>query len=456
MNRIGVVTEREFLSTVRRTSYLIVTFGMPFFAALYFGLFALVPAYVMSRTGQSRRNQGIVNEAAIVRMEYAGMRGSADLGAADPVPLTRGRIAGALLEEAGVTVRFRLFPSRQAAIAALAAGAIGKFYLVPADYVATGRIETYEPDEATVSFGSSEGRRALERLLSRSLLAGRLPNEIMARAETPIDPAKSDSFLVRADGRVAPSNASERLAKVAIPGVFAILLLISLMTSAGYLLHGLSEEKESRVIEVILASVRPHELLFGKLLGLGAAGLLQLAVWVSVGGFSTSFLLAAALAALDWRLFLGCLVFFILGFLMIGSLMTGTGMLGSSARESQQFAAIWSLAAILPPAMTWMVILDDPNGGVARAIGWFPLSAPITMMLRLGTGKVPAWDLLVAIALLAAAVWLSIRASAALLRVGLLTYGRRPALREIIRQVRRGGGPRAAPADRAGARGNPR
>ena len=121
---------------------------------------------------------------------------------------------------------------------------------------------------------------------------------------------------------------------------------------------------------------------------------------------------------------------------MLGSLMTGTGALGSNARETQQMAAIWSTLTILPPALTWIGILDAPNGGLARALGWFPLTAPIVMMLRLGTGQVPWWDVLVAILCLVAGVYLSVRVSGALFRLGLLMYGKRPTLKEIFRQLR--------------------
>ncbi len=187
---------------------------------------------------------------------------------------------------------------------------------------------------------------------------------------------------------------------------------------------------------MILSSVRPKDLLFGKLIGLGAAGLLQLAVWVSVGSFATSLLAAAAMAILDWKLFLFCLLFFVGGFLMMGSLMTGTGALGSSARESQQFSAIWTVSLVIPPAVTWMLILDEPNSWMARALGWFPLTGPLTMMIRLGTGKVPLWDVVVALFCLAAGVYVAIRGAAALFRLGLLMYGKRPTLAEIARQLR--------------------
>ncbi|HYS78171.1 MAG TPA: hypothetical protein VEO94_04990, partial [Candidatus Dormibacteraeota bacterium] len=97
---------------------------------------------------------------------------------------------------------------------------------------------------------------------------------------------------------------------------------------------------------------------------------------------------------------------------------------------------IWTLCLVIPPAMTWMLILDEPNAWMARALGWFPLTGPLTMMIRLGTGKVPLWDVVVALLCLAAGVYIAIRGGAALFRLGLLMYGKRPTLAEIARQLR--------------------
>jgi ABC-2 type transport system permease protein len=317
-------------------------------------------------------------------------------------------------------------------VAALVARQVDRVYVVPADYLKSGGVETYQRLDASFNIGRARGRESLEKLLERSLIADRIPAEMRPLVERPIAASASRSFTVADNGTIAALDAVGRIARVAIPGVFAILFFMSVMVSAGYLLQGVSEEKENRVIEVILSSVRPDQLLFGKLLGLGAAGLLQLVVWIAVATMATSLLAAAALAVL----FFGCLLFFVLGFLMLGSLMTGTAALGTTAREGQQMATIWSTLTIMPPAFTWMGVLDAPNGALARALGWFPLTAPITMMLRLGTGQVPWWDVLVSAASLVVGVYLSIRVAGALFRLGLLMYGKRPSLREIFRQLR--------------------
>ena len=442
MSKVAVVIQREFLSTVKRRSYLIVTFGMPFFVSIYLGLVALVPAMFMAQSGAQKKESALVDEAGVVHAEeIATLDGE---GIDQPMrELTKrlggtasGKTAAAMLEQTAGSARLVVFAARDKALEALRSRQVDKVYVIPADYLKTGGIETYQRSDASFGFGRARARESLEKLLGRSLMAGSVPAELRPRIEQPILGSASKSFTMKDDGTLEPLDIAGRIARVAIPGVFAILFLMSVMVSAGYLLQGVAEEKENRVIEVILSSVRPDQLLFGKLLGLGAAGLLQLVVWISVASMATSLLAATALAVLDFKLFTGCLVFFVLGFLMLGSLMTGTAALGSNARESQQLAAIWSTITIMPPAFTWMGILDAPNGTMARVLGWFPLTAPITMMLRLGTGQVPWWDVLVAAGLLATGVYLAVRISGALMRLGLLMYGKRPSVREILRQLR--------------------
>ena len=444
MSKTFVVMRREFLSTVKRKSYLIVTFGMPFFAAIYIGVFAFLPILFKSRSDRSQKPVAIVDLSGVVRLEEATAGAETDEVTEQIESLTRGlgatgasgRMAESILKDATASPKFLSYDTTDEALEALKAEEVDRVCVIPEDYLDTGAASLYQMEEVSFRFGKSRGLRGIEKILSRSLLVGELPLERLLRVEKPLDRTAVTTYVLVESGEWEEQDLMSRIARMAIPGVFGILLLMSLMTSAGYLVQGLSEEKENRVIEVILSSIPPDQLLLGKLLGLGAAGLLQLFVWVTVTGLATSIVAAAALAVLDPYVFFACFIFFILGYLMIGSLMTGTGALGTSARESQQLAAIWSAAAIIPPAVTWMVILEEPNGLLARGLGWFPLSAPITMMIRIGTGQVPLWDVLVSILCLVVGVYLSTRAAAALFRLGLLMYGSRPSLKQILRQLR--------------------
>ncbi|MEE9291451.1 MAG: ABC transporter permease [Acidobacteriota bacterium] len=444
MSKTFVVMRREFLSTVKRKSYLIVTFGMPFFATIYLGFFAYLPYLYKSRSDASQKPVAIVDLAGIVRLEEATARANTDDVSKNIGSLTRGlgatgasgRMAESILKDVTASPTFISYSTKDEALEALQAGEVDRVCIIPEDYLESGAASFYQMEEVRFRFGESQGQAGIEKILSRSLLVGELAPERLDRVERPLDEDAVTTFVFGESGEWEEQDELSRIARMAIPGVFGILLLMSLMTSAGYLLQGVSEEKENRVIEVILSSIRSDQLLFGKLLGLGGAGLLQLVVWVTVTGMATSIVAAAALAVLDAYVLFACFVFFVLGYLMIGSLMTGTGALGTSARESQQLAAIWSLATVIPPAATFPLILEEPNGLLARCLGWFPLSAPITMMIRIGTGQVPLWDILVAILCLLAAVYLSVRLAAALFRLGLLMHGSRPSLKQIIRQLR--------------------
>ena len=334
MSKVGVIMGREFLSTVRRRSFLIVTLGMPFFLTAYMAMVGLLPAYFLIRSGRSGKPVGMVDLARVVRPEVVEAlgkeRGEAGRDArtiADRVAPGSARVKAitSLLEDVDGPIEFVTLPSRDDALRRLREGTVQRVFVVPVGYLESGAIEVYQTETSPFARGGERADGALTRILRLSLAAGNLPDDVRARLDRPIEPSALSSYLVRPDGGVEPLMDAERIARMVIPGVFALLLLMSLLTSAGYLLQGVVEEKENRVIEVILSSVTPRELLFGKLLGLGAAGLLQLGVWVSVAGFASSLLAAAALAYLNWKLFLFCLLFFVGGYMMVGSLMTGTG-----------------------------------------------------------------------------------------------------------------------------------
>jgi ABC-2 type transport system permease protein len=224
--------------------------------------------------------------------------------------------------------------------------------------------------------------------------------------------------------------------------VFAVLLLISIMSSAGYLIQGTALEKENKVVEVLLSSTNPEEILAGKLLGLGGAGLLQVGVWFSmigVGGVA----FAGALAGMGVEIpFLAIgfgILFFALGYLFTGSLMLSSGSLGSNQRESQQWSMVWAFMTASPMVFMGM-FLEDPHNVAALVMTWIPFTAPLTMMLRmaLDAGGVAWWEIAGSLVVLLGSTYLAIQLGARLFRVGLLLTGARPKLREILRQARLG------------------
>ncbi len=232
----------------------------------------------------------------------------------------------------------------------------------------------------------------------------------------------------------------EMALRMAVPLFLGVFLLTALLFSSGYLVQTVALDKESKVVEVLLSSADPDELLLGKLLGLGGAGLLQFFVWagmVILGAMAATTVMAALDVQLPWEALAFAPLFFVLGYLFIGSLMLATGSLGSSIAEAQKLTMGWAILAIAP-LFVLVVLIEEPHGAAGHILSVIPFSAPLTLMVRLAVEPdgVAPWDLGLAVASMLLATWLSVRIGARLFRVGLLLGGSRPTFREVLRQAR--------------------
>ena len=245
------------------------------------------------------------------------------------------------------------------------------------------------------------------------------------------------SVTLTSSGEPAPQSG---YANFIVPAVFSFLLGLSLVFSSTYVIQSLSEEKENRVMEVLMSSVSPRQLLTGKVLGLGAAGLIQVLVWI----ISIPLLLTVASSSLGGILstihvplyFWGFAVtYFILGYLMFAGLSASIAAVSSTVQEAQGLAGIYGIFNFVP---FWLlsVILLYPNNPAWVVLSIFPLTSPVLVMMRMGLIGVPAWQLAASITVLALTVLGELWLSARLLRVYMLMYGKRHKLGEIIRNLR--------------------
>ena len=207
-----------------------------------------------------------------------------------------------------------------------------------------------------------------------------------------------------------------------------LLLTMSIFFSSGYLLQGIAEEKQNRVIEVIWSSVNPTQLLAGKILGLGPAGLLQVAFYAGLLVFPSVTVLA--LFHLSFSAMFLSLVYFVLGYFLFAGLMAGTGILGNSPQESGQLSAFWTILSMIPMFLM-APISEDPNSWLARGLSYFPLTAPVTMLLRITSAQIPWTDVGISIAVLILSIYLAVTAAAKMFRAAALMYGKRPSLRDF-------------------------
>ena len=434
--RIWTVAVFEFLAAVKRRGYLIATFGMPLFMAMY-GLVVGLPAYYAGKQADEPAVYGVVDGSGLLQL-------SGDSKAPAQVPDELRKTMEAAGQKAALdriredNITFRPFAQEAAARAALTARDIKGYFVIAPDYVASGRIANYMPESARLSI--SESRDALSDLLREHLLVGRVDGTIAARVLTPV--GDMERFAITRNGDVVDAGARATIVRIIVPVAFMVLFLMSVLMTSGYLMQGTATEKENKVVDVLLASARPDEVLAGKLIGLGGAGLLQVSLWLSfllIGGVGIVPIVLATHVQVPWLGLALALPLFIVSFLFFGSLMLGTGSLGSNMREAQQLAMVWSLTAALP-LMMLALIIQDPHGVVARVMTWVPFTSAAVVMLRasLDPAALAWWEIVGSFVVLVLSTRLALGLGARLFRLGLLSSGARPTLRQIMNQARLG------------------
>jgi ABC-2 type transport system permease protein len=216
--------------------------------------------------------------------------------------------------------------------------------------------------------------------------------------------------------------------------LFVLLMFIGILTLSQYLLTNLIEEKSSRVVEVLLSAVSPLELMAGKILGLCAAGLAGIGACVAI--IASVAKLQGFIGAVNPWAFGLFIVYYVLGILLISSMYAAVGSACNSLREAQGLMVPMALLFVVPLA-AWMQIAQHPEGLFATLLSFLPPLTPMVMILRLAASRaVPAWQVVLSLAVLAAAVPVTMWAAAKVFRTGVLMYGKPPKLREMFRWMR--------------------
>lgn len=435
MRKILVVIKREYIQMVRTKGFIIGTvLGPVFMIALI-----VVPIIVSSVSVEKQETIGVVDLTNEIFMELDKKLDHKDYRLKDGFRryVLEKFEPSAGLEELRHKLRERVLKKELSA-----------YIYIPEDVLEIGvresAVRDSEPEEKKVEYVSEhttdfEKLRTLSRVLNNVIIEKRLKRE-------GLDPQKVAQYIKRVE--LQPIKITKKGEEKDTGGTFMISYILALIIYMAILIYGqvimrgVIEEKSSRVVEVVLSSLKPFQLMMGKILGIGAVGLTQFSIWTLFGigasVYGTSFIPAGvnfSMPSIPAHVFVYFVVFFILGYFLFGTLYAAIGSMVNSEKEAQQLVMPVTMFLIVP-IMLMIFIIRAPNSSIAVFLSFIPFFAPILMFLRITVLLPPFGQIGASIVILILTILLMIWLTAKIYRVGILMYGKRPKFAEIVRWIR--------------------
>jgi ABC-2 type transport system permease protein len=448
--KIFAVVRREYIERIRTKAFWIATLIIPF---LFLGMI-FVQVAVMRRSAGERR-VAVVDRTGhlfapltkeLARVEAAGGKASRSDAAEEPAAerenANRARSIHWVLTErpAGDFDKTKEELRKE-----VLSKKINAYLILDPAMLAKDEVEYYS-SSVSEFVAINQIQRALDHVLLRE--------KIVAHGLAPEVGNELDKRIDLRAFKVTESGTAEEKGAGLVAALIFFFLMYSTFFMYGYqVMRGVIEEKSTRIVEIVIASVRPVELMLGKIIGIGLVGLTQYFAWSLVAMNLSLPAIASIMSTTDIvpKIPLSMIAFFILfflcGYFLYASIYTAIAAPFNSDQEAQQLAMI-PMAMIISGVAIYPAVMNNPSGGIALFFSLFPFTAPLMMFLRTSLSPVPAWQVLLSIALLLATTvglaWFAGR----IYRVGILMYGKKPTIPEIFRWVRYSPGKAPAPATR--------
>jgi ABC-2 type transport system permease protein len=413
MRNMLLIARREYLEQVRGRAFRMTTIGLPAIFALILGV-----GYLSSLGLGSNRHMAVVASDPALAREI------------------RNQLVGDKEAKAQVDVVAPATPQERAALVSeVAQKKLDGVLWIDA---APGKLPT--ATYSSPSSGDFITAARLQTALTHAMLDTHLTAGGMQQKEADalVDGVTLDTYQVKKDGSVVKSNAQASFWK---GYVMALLLSMTTMIYGMNVARSIIQEKTSRIFEVMLAIAKPSDLLAGKLIGAGAVGLTQIAIWLVAGAVILFSPFAAAMLTGDyavhftWTETILFPIYFVLGYLLYSSLFAGLAATCETEQELQMYMPLAAMPTWLSFALI-VLIMNDSNSVWSIAASFFPPTAPIIMFLRMASEIPPVWQFVVSIGLLIVSIYVVLWFSSRLYRIGILMYGKRATLPELMRWLR--------------------
>jgi ABC-2 type transport system permease protein len=401
MRKIWLVAATTYRQRVRSGVFLFLAFGLP-------ALMALVAV------------------VTVISMGGGGDDGPLQVGAVDAAGQLAWPGDGAIAQQDASMARYE---DAQAAQAAFDAGEIEGYLVIPAGYLADAEPLTFYGRERP---GPAQ-EAALTDLLRRGLQAD-ASADLLARLDAP-----SRLTYSALEGGRQVAQGLPQVVRFVTPAALAIIFALAIFTGATQLGSAVVREKDQRAMEMVITSIRPRELVAGKVLGMSLLNLTQVAVWVGAGALAVTVAALSAPSApqisIPWRAVIWGAALGASGYLFFAVIASGLGVIAGDAQQARQLAGFLGFVS-LTPLYFMSPIMKQPDGPIAVGLSLFPLTSPTISLMRMVLTEVPSWQLWGALAILLLSLAAGTWAVARIFRAAMLLYGQtlRPA--EVVRALR--------------------
>lgn len=434
MSIISLIIKREFIAKVRNKSFIVMTFLSPI---LFVGI-ALFVGYLSSMKADTKRiaihdetglfvNQFLSQNSKTAEYKYV------DLSFID-VKFLKDSITNESFE--GLLVIPKVDNAK----------------------ALENQIQFISNDSPSISFVENIQDEIAKKLTAANFEKAHLDTLAIKNAE-----AKVNINLTKASGEQSLKGLNE--IKIAIGGAFGYLIMMFIIIYGNMVMRSVIEEKTSRIVEIIISSVKPFQLMMGKIIGTSLAGILQFFIWAIIGlllMFSATIFFHVNLGATShippevmqsahqefantaqmyiqeiWNLpiatiLISFVIYFIGGYFLYSSFYAAIGAAVDNETDSQQFLLPIIMPLILGVYIGFFTVMNDPHGTVATVFSMVPLTSPIVMLMRIPFG-VPLWQIAISIAILFSTFFFVVWFAAKIYRVGILMYGKKPTWKELYR-----------------------
>lgn len=436
MNHLSLIIKREYLTKVRNKSFIIMTILSPL---IMIALIAVV-AYLSQINNNKQRTISVLDESGLVKDVF----------------IKTDNLTFEVLENISLTDAIEQVKAKEE---------YGLLYIPGNDDIEnlSQHIKFYSQDSPSLSIISELESKLGRKLTDVKLQMDGVDLEKIKSSKTNIN-ISQESFTGETSSKI------DNILKLSFGGIAGYLLFMFIIIYGNMIMRSVIEEKTSRIIEIIISSVKPIQLMMGKIIGTSLAGITQFAIWVILGGLATmilSSMFGVQLTEMQSsqqeimqqamqnpenvtemqmvmnaffnlpiaNLIIAFMCFFIGGYLLYSSLYAAIGAAVDNETDTQQFIMPILMPLILAVYVGIFTVIEDPHGSVSTIFSFIPFTSPVVMLMRIPFG-VPIWQQLLSLGLLVATFIFTVWFAAKVYRVGILMYGKKPSYKELYKWLK--------------------